>query len=234
MASSAAIATIGTIVSSSTDNQVGVYTAPAIVPSTNNRASEHHRRGTADHHYVSDVDEHRHDGYVEHRLSSRSALSSDFPSAQPFRPFSRQPSNVYGDIELGSPTECDLVGQLGERRQPDQLVPVRYLRRSLAASWEFHNNYRPGRLHPLTDTITISYSDHSPTGLYAFAYTGDNRQLSRGAGSFETTAMEILKGVEDVDSFLTGVSTQSQLVGTIRLGLTKRNHYVYLEWRNYY
>lgn len=67
----------------------------------------------------------------------------------------------------------------------------------------------PAAEAPVTATVTISYSDHSFTGPYAFSYTGnDSLGFLAVAGSFVANGNgHIVSGVEDVSSFLTGVKT---------------------------
>jgi hypothetical protein len=72
----------------------------------------------------------------------------------------------------------------------------------------------------LSDTFTIAFSDHSLFGQYAFSYSGDN-QLGyyAVAGSFVTDGNgNIESGVEDIDSFQTGVSTQMPISGNYTVG----------------
>ena len=66
-----------------------------------------------------------------------------------------------------------------------------------------------------SETITITYSDHSLTGPYAFSYTGDNQLgFYAVAGSFVADGNgNIESGVEDADSFQTGVTTQVAITG---------------------
>jgi hypothetical protein len=67
----------------------------------------------------------------------------------------------------------------------------------------------PAAPQPATSTVTISYSDHSLSGPYAFSYTGNDSQgFLAVAGSFVADGNgRIVSGVEDVSSFLTGVKT---------------------------
>ena len=67
----------------------------------------------------------------------------------------------------------------------------------------------PAATQPATSTVTISYSDHSLSGPYAFSYTGDDSQgFLAVAGSFVADGNgRMVSGVEDVSSFLTGVKT---------------------------
>ncbi|HKV04918.1 MAG TPA: hypothetical protein VJO53_07405 [Candidatus Acidoferrales bacterium] len=73
----------------------------------------------------------------------------------------------------------------------------------------------PAAVAPATATVTIVYSDHSLTGPYAFSYSGnDDSGFLAVAGSFVADGNgHIVSGVEDLSSFLTGVSTQLQING---------------------
>jgi hypothetical protein len=61
-----------------------------------------------------------------------------------------------------------------------------------------------------TATVSISYSDRSLSGPYAFSYTGnDGSGFFAVAGSFVADGNgKIISGLEDIQSFLTGVSTE--------------------------
>ncbi len=61
-----------------------------------------------------------------------------------------------------------------------------------------------------TATVTVSYSDHSLSGPYAFSYIGnDGSGLLAVAGSFVADGNgNIVSGVEDIESFLEGISTE--------------------------
>lgn len=67
----------------------------------------------------------------------------------------------------------------------------------------------PAANAPATATVTVSYSDHSLTGPYAFSYTGNDSQgFLAVAGSFVADGNgHITSGVEDESSFLTGIRT---------------------------
>jgi len=67
----------------------------------------------------------------------------------------------------------------------------------------------PAANAPATATVSITYSDHSLTGPYAFSYTGNDSQgFLAVAGSLVTNGNgHITSGVEDMSSFLTGVKT---------------------------
>jgi hypothetical protein len=82
----------------------------------------------------------------------------------------------------------------------------------------------PAAPAPATATVTIVYSDASLSGQYAFSYTGnDQAGFLAVAGSFATDGKgTILSGVEDADSFLTGVSKQVAISGFYSVGTDGR------------
>lgn len=67
-----------------------------------------------------------------------------------------------------------------------------------------------------TTTAVVVYSDQSLKGPFAFSYTGnDSSGFLAAAGSFVSDGNgHITSGVEDVSSYLTGVSTQVPFSGT--------------------
>jgi len=71
-----------------------------------------------------------------------------------------------------------------------------------------------------TGTISVVYSDLSMSGPYAFSYTGsDQAGFLAAAGSFVSDGQgHIVGGVEDVDSFLNGVAQKQSISGTYSVG----------------
>ena len=67
-----------------------------------------------------------------------------------------------------------------------------------------------------TATAVVVYSDHSLTGPFAFSYTGNDASgFLAAAGSFVSDGNgHITSGLEDVSSFLTGISTHVPFSGT--------------------
>ena len=77
----------------------------------------------------------------------------------------------------------------------------------------------------VTATISVVYSDLSLNGPYAFSYTGsDQNGFLAAAGSFVADGQgHIVSGVEDVDSFLNGVTKAAQISsGTYSVGADGR------------
>jgi hypothetical protein len=79
-----------------------------------------------------------------------------------------------------------------------------------------------------TGTATIVYSDASLNGPFAFSYSGDNSTgFLAVAGSFVTDgAGNIVSGVEDIDSFSGGPSTAIAISGTYLVGPDGRGNAV--------
>ena len=71
-----------------------------------------------------------------------------------------------------------------------------------------------------TATATISFSNVSLTGPFSFSYTGnDSAGFVAVAGSFQADGQgHIVTGVEDSDSFSTGVAKQVPFTGTYTVG----------------
>lgn len=75
-----------------------------------------------------------------------------------------------------------------------------------------------------TATLTVVYSDHSLDGPYTFSYKGNDASGFLGVvGSFVADGGgHIVSGLEDFDSFITGVSTEVTLTGTYTVGADGR------------
>ena len=71
-----------------------------------------------------------------------------------------------------------------------------------------------------TSTATIVFSDHSLSGPFAFSYVGNDQSgFLAVAGSFQADGSgHITSGVEDVDSYSAGASTQVSISGTYTVG----------------
>ena len=77
-----------------------------------------------------------------------------------------------------------------------------------------------------TATLSVVFSDHSLTGPFTFSYSGnDQNGFLAVAGSFQADgAGHIVSGVEDVDNFGTGPSTQSFDFGYVRGGAGRERY----------
>ncbi len=71
-----------------------------------------------------------------------------------------------------------------------------------------------------TAMLSVVFSNHSLTGPFAFSYSGnDQNGFLAVAGSFQADgAGHIVSGVEDLDNFGTGPSTQVSISGTYSVG----------------
>jgi hypothetical protein len=75
-----------------------------------------------------------------------------------------------------------------------------------------------------TATVTVVYSDLSLNGPYAFSYTGNDQSgFLAAAGSFVADGQgHITNGVEDVSSFLNGLAVGAPISGTYSVGADGR------------
>ena len=208
-------ATIGTIVPSTTDAQVGVYTAPNVVPTTNN-------------------------GQVN---ITASAIQTNTSSTSSTTTITSNIAVVTIGAGLGlavSPTSSTVSA--GAQRQ---FSATNNGLADPNATWSVSsaNGGSLGTIDPTTgiytaplfpppggsvtitatdgantavSTAQIVYSDHSLSGPYAFSYTGaDSAGFLSVAGSFVTDGNgHIVGGVEDVNSLVNGISIAQQISGT--------------------
>jgi hypothetical protein len=218
-------AATGTIVSSGTNAQDGIYTAPAVVPSTNNgtvmitavinTTSTVTTTGTA-------------------TTNSNTTITSNTATV-----------TITGGVGLAiSPTTASVPagGSFQFSATVNSVTDVN-------ATWAVSapNGGNPGTittnsgvytapLYPppgglvtvtasdgttsLSSSVTIGYSAKTLSGPYAFSYKGNDSLGFRAvAGSFVADgAGNISSGVEDIQSFLTGVTTQVPIKGTYVVG----------------
>jgi len=210
--------TVGTIVASTTDPEVGVYTAPATVPTVNN--------GQVNITAVSQV------STITTATGSTTSTTSGI-------------TVVTSNIAVVTITATGLVGL--SVTPETTTVPAGGASQFAATQngtadtnvvWSVSSpnggNFGtigpqtgiytaplyppPGGTVTITATdgansstalATITYSDHSLSGPYAFSYKGNDSDGFRAvAGSFVADGCgNITEGVEDIESFLTGVST---------------------------
>ena len=217
-------ATLGTIVPSSIDSQVGVYTAPAAVPST----------GTSQ---VGQV-------------SITAVAQQDTSSTTSTKTVTSNTAVVTIGVGSGltvTPTTAIVPAGAGH-----QFSALLNNAADPAATWTVTSSgggdagtinssglYTaplsppPGNsvtvtatdgASTATATLTVVYSDHSLNGPYAFSYKGNDASGFLGvAGSFVADGSgHIVSGLEDFDSFITGVSSQVTLTGTYQVGADGR------------
>jgi len=218
---------IGTIESLSTDEQVGVYRAPGAVPSTNN--GEVNITAVADQVTSTSTSTTNTSTSTTGEVTSNTAIvtvgtsttglsvsptETTVPAGMPFQ-FSAL-INGLPDLNATwsvSSTGGGTIGAIDPHSgiytapsypPPGGLVTVTAQDGTTTA----------------TSAVTIAYSDHSLNGPYAFSFTGnDSLGFSAFAGSFVADGSgHIVSGVEDSESFASGVSTQAPITGTYVVG----------------
>ena len=219
--------TDGTIASSATDNQIGVYTAPATVPTTNN-------------------------GQVD--VTAVAQQTSTSTSSNPTTVTSNTAvvtvgvgTGIGGNFYVTpSATTFPAGGMI-------QFSAMLFGLSDANATWsvtsvnggdvgtvDLHSGTYTAPLYPppggsVTITaqdgtnkaavaLTIIYSDRSLSGPYAFSYSGYNQfGFYAVAGSFVAGGDGIIEsGVADVDTSLAGVSTRVPISGTYLVGADGR------------
>ena len=215
---------LGTIVPSSVDAEVGVYTAPAAVPST----------GTS----------------VVGQVSITAVAQQNTTSTTSTTTVTSNTATVT--IGVGTGLSVTPVTAIVPAGAGHQFAALLNNAADPSATWTVASSgggdagtINPSGLYtaPLTPppgnsitvtatdgastataTLTVVYSDHSLSGPYAFSYKGNDASGFLGvAGSFVADGGgHIVSGLEDFDSFITGVSTQVALTGTYEVGVDGR------------
>ena len=222
--------TVGTIVPSSTDQLIGVYTAPAAVPTTSSGSGLQvgQVQITA---VATQTSTSSSSSSSTNTVTSNTAivtvgvglgLSITPPSAIVPAGGSTQFSAILNGVAtaavwtLSSPSGGNLgtIDTTGLYTAPAFPPPGASVTVTATAS---ASDGTPVNTNVI---VTIVYSDHSLSGPYAFSYEGNDASgLLAVAGSFVADGNgRIVSGVEDVQSFLTGVSTQVPISGTYRVG----------------
>jgi hypothetical protein len=210
-------ASCGTIAPLSTDQLVGVYTAPATVP-TSSCGSALQLGQVAITATASQTTTTSSSGLVTSNTAIVTigvvlGLSVSPPSAAVPAGGTQQFSALLNGVASGatwSLTSSSEGGNLGSidstglYTAPPFPPPGNSLTVTAAATGS------NGTSVTATASVTIAYSDRSLSGPYAFSYTGnDGSGFFAVAGSFVADGNgTIVSGVEDIQSFLTGVSTE--------------------------
>ena len=206
-------ATVGTILSSTTDNQLGVYTAPTVVPSTNN--------GTVN---ITAVAQQTSTATTSNTTTVTSnAAVVTISVAQGF-----SMSPTLTTVAAGATVQFSAVlngvadahaswSVTSSSGNPGTIVAATglYTAPLLPPPGNSITISSQDGTNSASETITVTYSDRSLTGPYSFSYTGDNQLgFATVAGSFVTDGNgNIESGVEDIDSFQTSVTTQVSISG---------------------
>jgi hypothetical protein len=213
-------ASLGTIVSSTSDPQVGVYTAPAVVPTDNDGQVT----------ITAVAPQNPSDSTDTNTVTSNSAIITvgigeglavqptiaTVPAGGTFQ-FSAFLNSVADPNATWTVTSTN-GGNIGSINPITGLYtapayPPPGAKLTITAT-------DPATTTPATATATIVYSDASLSGPFAFSYTGnDESGFATVAGSFVADGSgHIVSGVEDIDSFTTGGWVEYQLTGTYKVG----------------
>jgi hypothetical protein len=217
---------IGTIVSSTTDNQVGIYTAPAIVPSTNN--GEVNITAVAQQSNTTTTTTSTTSTTNTSTVTSNTAVvtigATPGYSTNPTVSTVPAGGTVQFSSVLNGATDVNTTWSVASANggNPGSIGTKSGLYTAPLSPPPGNSITVTGQdgSNSLSDTFTIVFSDHSLTGPYAFSYRGDNQVgFYAVAGSFVSDGNgNIESGVEDIDSFQTGVSAQVPLTGNYVVG----------------
>jgi len=220
--------TVGTIVNSPNDSQVGIYTAPHIVPPENNgqvmitaTAPQVPSNSTDTNIVTSNT--------ATITVGAGLGLTITPPSANVGAGGTSQFSALLNNVSdpnatwsVSSTAICDnCIGSINRTTglytapaspPPGGTVTVTAQDATVSPT------------QTATATVTIAFSDHSLTGPFAFYYSGsDQSGFMAAAGSFFADGLgNIQSGVEDVDSFSNGGPVQYQISGTYTVGTDGR------------
>lgn len=228
--------TFGTIVGSSTDDLVGVYTAPSAVPTQSSGVSgltigQVSITAVAQQTTTSTTT-------TEPTVTSNAAtvtigsglglaITSTSPTVPAGGTFQFQallnsladPDATWSISSASGSTDPTVIGTIGASTglytAPDSPPPGATL--TVTAT-------DPNATAPATATITVIFSDASLHGSYAFGYSGnDSSGFMAVAGSFVSNGEgKIATGVEDIESSATGLQTQVAITGTYTIGADGR------------
>lgn len=202
--------TTGTIVASSTDEQVGIYTAPSVVPSTNNGQVN-----------ITAV-------VPQNPSSTTTSSSANVTSNTAVVTIGAGTGLAITELTTSVPAGANhqYAATLNGLNDPNATWSVSSANggdvgsiNSLSGLYTAPDFPPPGGVvtitatdptvaTPATATAQIVYSNHSLSGPFAFSYSGnDSGGFLAAAGSFVADGQgNITSGIEDFDSFLTGVS----------------------------
>jgi hypothetical protein len=210
-------AQIGTITPSTTDVDVGIYTAPAVAPSTNVNVTAIITQSTSS---TSTATTTITSNTISLTIGAGTGLTltptgATVPAGGTHQ-FTAEVNNVVDSSGVSwsvSSTDGGNIGSIdttGVYTAPN--VPPPGGEVTITAT------YTPpgGTTETATATATIVYSDESLEGPFAFSYSGDNSSgLISVAGHFVADgAGGISSGIEDVNSFGNRVATSVPIIGS--------------------
>jgi hypothetical protein len=206
-------ATVGMIVSSASDVQVGIYTAPAVVPGTNN--------GQVNITAVA----------PQNPGSTTSTATVTSNTAVVTVAVGHGLAITYTSVTVPAGGSYQFSATMNGIADPNATWTVSSVNGGIIGTIDSTGLYTAPSFPPPGASVTITaqdgtatatatavvvYSDHSLNGPLAFSYTGNDASgFLAAAGSFVSDGNgHIVSGVEDFSSFLTGVSTQVPISGT--------------------
>jgi hypothetical protein len=212
--------TIGTIVASTTDVQVGIYTAPAVAPGTNNNevnitavAPQFPGSTTNTATITSNTAVVSIGGGLGLAITE---LTTTVPAGGTHQfvatlngiddPNATWSVTPVAGVDVGTINEFSGLYTAPDFPPPGGSVTI--------------TAQDPTVTMPVTATVQVIYSDLSLSGPFTFSYTGnDTSGFLAAAGSFVADGKgNILSGIEDIESFLSGVSVQLPITGTYLVG----------------
>lgn len=214
----------GTIVPSTTDEQVGVYTAPGVVPSTNNgqvnitAVAPQNPGSTTSSTSSSTITSNT--AVVTIGAGTGLAITEQTTLPVPAgtsRHFTatlnglNDPNATWSVSAANGGDVGTIDASSGQYMAPDFPPPGGTV--TITAT-------DPTVATPATATVEIVYSNLSLNGPFAFSYSGnDSSGFLAAAGSFVADGGgNITSGIEDTSSFLVGVSTGLSFTGTYVVG----------------
>jgi hypothetical protein len=211
---------VGSIASSSVDQNVGVYTAPSVVPNppTVNITAVVQQTNSSSSSTSPTVTSNTATVTVGVGLGLSVTPTGAIVPAGGSQQFSAllnslaDPAATWSISSASGITDPSVIGTIGltglytapASPPPGGTVTVTATDGTLTAS----------------ATVTVVYSDLSLNGPYAFSYTGNDQSgYLAAAGSFVADGQgHIVSGVEDVDSFLNGIAAGVPISGTYTIG----------------
>lgn len=221
-------ATLGTIVPSSVDQNVGVYTAPSVAPSpaTVNITAVVQQTNTSSSSNSTPPTITSNTATVTIGLGLGLAITPTGATVQAGKSQQftallnsvQDPAATWSISSASGATDTSVIGSItatGLYTAPASPPPGGTV--TLTATDPSSSN------DTATGTITVVYSDLSLDGPYAFSYTGNDQSgYLAAAGSFLADGQGHIKGIEDVDSFLNGTAQAAPISGTYSVGADGR------------
>src|SRR6202046_3189479 len=217
-------ASVGTIVNSPDDNQVGIYTAPRVVPPENNgqvmitATAPQNPSNTNDTNIITSNTATITIGAGLGLTISPTSASVGAGGTFQFSALLNNVADPNATWTVSSTATCDnCIGSINRTTglytapaapPPGATVTITATDATVAPT------------QTATATVTIAFSDASLSGRFAFSYSGDDQSVfMAAAGSFVADGNgHIQSGIEDLDSFSNGGPVQFQISGTYKVG----------------